>query len=90
MRNPYIGQTTEPTENQETDYNWVAVLNTGLNTLGAYFTNRAASKQPTTTGGGGTTIIQQGGGMSSTTKALLIGGGVLAAGLLVYAITKKK
>lgn len=89
MRNPYIGQTTDPTENQKTDYNWVAVLNTGLNTLGAYFTNRAASKQPTTTGGGGTTIIQQG-GMSSTTKALLIGGGVLVAGLLVYAITKKK
>jgi hypothetical protein len=89
MRNPYIGQTTDPTENQQTDYDWVAVLNTGLNTLGAYFTNRAAGKQPTTTGGGGTTIIQQG-GMSSTTKALLIGGGVLAAGLLVYAITKKK
>lgn len=89
MRNPYIGQTTDPTENQKTDYDWVAVLNTGLYTLGAYFTNRAASRQPTTTGGGGTTIIQQG-GMSQTTKTLLIGGGVLAAGLLVYAITKKK
>jgi hypothetical protein len=87
--NTYIGQTGE-SDDTGSSFDWNAILNTGLYTLGAYFTNRAAGKQPTTTGGGGTTIIQQRGGMSSTTKALLIGGGVLAAGLLVYAITKKK
>ena len=86
--NTYIGQTGE-SGNTGSSFDWGTTLNTFLATAGAYFTNRAASKQPTTTGGGGTTIIQQG-GMSSTTKALLIGGGVLAAGLLVYAITKKK
>ena len=86
--NTYIGQTPGSDDTKST-FDWGTTLNTFLATAGAYFTNRAAGKQPTTTGGGGTTIIQQG-GMSSTTKALLIGGGVLAAGLLVYAITKKK
>jgi hypothetical protein len=87
--NTYIGQTGESGDTGS-GFDWGTTLNTFLATAGAYFTNRAAGKQPTTTGGGGTTIIQQGGGMSSTTKALLIGGGILAAGLLVYAITKKK
>jgi len=86
--NTYIGETPDSGDTG-TGFDWGTVLITALGAAGAYFTNRAAGKQPTTTGGGGTTIIQQG-GMSQTTKTLLIGGGVLTAGLLVYAITKKK
>jgi len=85
--NTYIGETPDSGDTGS-GFDWNAFLNTALQTAGAYFGNRPPRNQNRGSGGG-TTIIQQG-GMSSTTKALLIGGGILTAGLVVYAITKKK
>jgi LPXTG-motif cell wall-anchored protein len=81
MRN-YIGETTPPATGSDID--WSAILSGALNFGQAYFNSR--QKPPGTPPPPPPAPT----GMSQTTKALLIGGGVLAAGLLVYAITKKK
>lgn len=81
MRN-YIGQTTPPSGS---DIDWNAILTGALSFGESFFRSR---QRP-----GGTPPPPPPPaptGMSQTTKALLIGGGVIAAGLLVYAITKKK
>lgn len=80
MRN-YIGETTPPATGSDID--WSAILSGALNFGQAYFNSR--QKPP-----GTPPPPPPATGMSQTTKALLIGGGVIAAGLLVYAITKKK
>jgi len=76
----------------KTDIDWNKVLS-DVSAFGtAYLGYRASVKtgsaaQP---GGGTTTIITQPTPMSNTTKTLLIGGGILAAGLIIYSLTKKK
>ena len=78
---------------ETTPIDWEKIL-TGATTLATtYLGYRAATKtgaaQPTAPA----PIVPAGPaptGMSNTTKALLIGGGILAAGLIVYTITKKK
>ena len=79
----YIGETTPPASGSDID--WAAILSGALDFGTAYFSSR---QKP-----GGTPPPPPPPaptGMSQTTKALLIGGGVIAAGLLIYAITKKK
>ena len=77
-----------------TDIDWNGIF-TGVTTLAASYlgyraTTRAGQQAGQGGGGGQTVIYQPAPGMSSTTKALLIGGGILAAGLIVYSLTKKK
>ena len=79
MRN-YIGETTPPSGS---DIDWNAILTGALSFGESFF--RSRQKPP-----GTPPPPPPAPGMSQTTKALLIGGGVLAAGLLIYAITKKK
>ena len=79
MRN-YIGETTPPSGS---DIDWNAILTGALSFGESFF--RSRQKPP-----GTPPPPPPAPGMSQTTKALLIGGGVLVAGLLVYAITKKK
>lgn len=81
MRN-YIGETTPPASGSNID--WSAILSGALDFGTAYFGSRPKP------GGTPPPPPPAPTGMSQTTKALLIGGGVLAAGLLIYAITKKK
>ena len=77
-----MGETTTPVD-------WNSVLTNATNFATAYLGYRAQVKggsipgQPTPTPPAPT-------GMSSTTKTLLIGGAVVAAGLLIYSMTKKK
>lgn len=80
MRN-YIGETTPPSGS---DIDWNAILTGALSFGESFFRSRQrpggtppppAPPAPT--------------GMSQTTKALLIGGGVIAAGLLIYSLSKK-
>jgi len=80
MRN-YIGETTPPSGS---DIDWNAILTGALSFGESFFRSRQR------TGGTPPPPPPPAPGMSQTTKALLIGGGVLAAGLLIYAITKKK
>lgn len=74
-----------------TDIDWNGIF-TGVTTLAAtYLGYRATTKAGQQAGqGGGQTVIYQPAPMSNTTKTLLIGGGILAAGLIVYSLTKKK
>ena len=81
MRN-YIGETTPPASGSDID--WNAILTGALSFGESFFRSRQK------TGGTPPPPPPPATGMSQTTKALLIGGGVIAAGLLVYAITKKK
>lgn len=80
MRN-YIGETTPPSGS---DIDWNAILTGALSFGESYFSRQRPGGTPPPPPPPPAT------GMSQTTKALLIGGGVIAAGLLVYAITKKK
>lgn len=78
-----MGQTTTP---EKTPVDWGKIL-TGATTLASsYLTFRASTRpgQPAPTPAPAPT------GMSSNTKTLLIGGAVIAAGLLIYSMTKKK
>ena len=79
MRN-YIGETTPPATGSDID--WSAILSGALNFGQAYFNSR--QKPPGTPPPPPAPT-----GMSQTTKALLIGGGVIAAGLLIYSLSKK-
>ena len=79
MRN-YIGETTPPSGS---DIDWNAIL-TGALSFGESFFR---SKQKP--GGTPPPPPPPATGMSQTTKALLIGGGVIAAGLLIYSLSKK-
>lgn len=78
MRN-YIGQTTPPATGSNID--WNGILTGALNFGTAYF----GRPKP----GGTPPPPPASTGMSQTTKALLIGGGVIAAGLLIYSLSKK-
>ena len=82
MRN-YIGQTTPPSGSNFDNIDWNAILSGALDLGTAYF----GRPRP---GGTPPPPPPAPKGMSQTTKALLIGGGVLAAGLLIYSLTKKK
>ena len=79
MRN-YIGETTPPSGS---DIDWNAILTGALSFGESFFRSRQKT-------GGTPPPPPPATGMSQTTKALLIGGGVLAAGLLIYSLTKKK
>ena len=81
MRN-YIGETTPPATGSDID--WGAILTGALSFGESFFRSRTKPAPAPPTPPPAPT------GMDKTTKALLIGGGVLVAGLLVYAITKKK
>jgi LPXTG-motif cell wall-anchored protein len=81
MRN-YIGETTPPASGSDID--WNAILTGALSFGESFFRSRQK------TGGTPPPPPPPATGMSQTTKALLIGGGVLAAGLLIYSLTKKK
>ena len=76
-----------------TDIDWNGIF-TGVTTLAASYLGYRATvgaRNRAAQGGGGQTVVyQQSPGMSNTTKTLLIGGGLIAAGLLVYSLTKKK
>lgn len=77
----------------ETPIDWEKIL-TGATTLATtYFGYRAATKGVATQPMAPAPIVPAGPsstGMSNTTKTLLIGGGILAAGLIIYSLTKKK
>lgn len=79
MRN-YIGQTTPPATGSNID--WNGILTGALNFGTAYF----GRPRP---GGTPPPPPPAPQGMSQTTKTLLIGGGVIAAGLLIYTLSKK-
>lgn len=79
MRN-YIGQTTPPATGSNID--WNGILTGALNFGTAYFGRPKPGGTPPPPPPAST-------GMSQTTKALLIGGGVIAAGLLIYSLSKK-
>lgn len=79
MRN-YIGQTTPPATGSNID--WNGILTGALNFGTAYFGRPKPGGTPPPPPPAPT-------GMSQTTKALLIGGGVIAAGLLIYSLSKK-
>ena len=77
-----------------TDIDWNGIF-TGVTTLAAsYLGYRATVRagERSAQGGGGQTVVYQPApsGGSSMTRTLLIGGGLIAAGLLVYSLTKKK
>lgn len=76
-----------------TNIDWNGIF-TGVTTLAASYLGYRAyvgSRGRAAQGGGGQTVVYQPApGMSNTTKTLLIGGGLIAAGLLVYSLTKKK
>jgi hypothetical protein len=81
-KNVYIGST---------DIDWNAIFEGTASLASSYLGYKTAQQQAKTpTSGGTTTIVNAPSGMSQTTKTLLIGGGILAAGLIIYAITKKK
>ena len=73
-----MGETTTPID-------WGKIL-TGATTLVAAYIGSRPGRQPAAT----PPPAPAPAGMSSTTKTLLIGGGILAAGLLIYSMTKKK
>lgn len=80
-----MGQTTTP---EKTPVDWGKIL-TGATTLASsYLTFRATTRpgQPAPT----PTPEPAPTGMSRNTRNLLIGGAVIAAGLLIYSMTKKK
>ena len=80
MRN-YIGETTPPSGS---DIDWNAILTGALSFGESFF--RSRQKPPGTPPPPPPPAPT---GMSQTTKALLIGGGVIAAGLLIYSLSKK-
>lgn len=80
MRN-YIGETTPPASGSDID--WNAILTGALSFGESFF--RSRQKPPGTPPPPPPAPT----GMSQTTKALLIGGGVIAAGLLIYSLSKK-
>jgi hypothetical protein len=87
-KNVYIGKTGE---DSKTPIDWNAIFTGATDFASAYLGYKTAQQQGrSTTGGGTTTIVTPPSPMSQTTKTLLIGGGILAAGLIIYAITKKK
>lgn len=88
-KNVFIGQTGE---DGKTPIDWNAIFTGATDFASAYLGYKTAQQQGRSTTGGGTTttIVNPPSGMSQTTKTLLIGGGILAAGLIIYAITKKK
>lgn len=82
-KNVYIGST---------DIDWNAIFEGTASLASSYLGYKTAQQQGRATTGGTTTNYTPVGPspMSQTTKTLLIGGGILAAGLIIYAITKKK
>ena len=98
--NVYIGQTapsstflvqpsgtfSTPAQTTQPKFDWNAVFSSVFGAAGSYLQNRSAT--PTRPVAPITPVGPS--PMSQTTKTLLIGGGILAAGLIIYAITKKK
>ena len=78
-----MGETTTP---EKTPVDWGKIL-TGATTLAASYLSFRASTRP---GQPAPTPAPAPTGMSSNTKTLLIGGAVIAAGLIIYSMTKKK
>ena len=80
-----MGETTTPVD-------WNSVLTNATNFATAYLGYRAQVKGGPIPGqpAPAPTPASAPTGMSSNTKTLLIGGAVIAAGLLIYSMTKKK
>ena len=89
-KNIYIGKTGEDIK---TPIDWNAIFTGATDFASAYLGYKTAQQQGRSTTGGTpvapvTPVAPS--GMSQTTKTLLIGGGILAAGLIIYSLTKKK
>lgn len=78
-----IGEPTTPVD-------WNSVLTNATNFATAYLGYRAQVKGGPIPGQPAPAPAPAPTGMSSNTRTLLIGGAVIAAGLLIYSITKKK
>lgn len=74
----------------KTPIDWNSVLTNATNFATAYLGYRSQVKGGTIPGQPAPTPAPAPTGMSSNTKTLLIGGAVIAAGLLIYSMTKKK
>lgn len=87
-----LGQTQQTPEQPKTPIDWNAIFTGATNFATAYFGYRTAVKGGATQPTAPAPFAPAGPptGMSNTTKTLLIGGGILAAGLIVYSLTKKK
>jgi hypothetical protein len=86
--NVFIGQMEQQAQQETTQpkFDWNAVFSSVFGAAGSYLQSRSAT--PTKPVAPITPVGPS--GMSQTTKTLLIGGGILAAGLIIYSLTKKK